>query len=1153
MPDLTVRVTRATRWVEHLFAPVLLLCGLALCSLHAEAAEGPTPLIFDAAETVQISGFQEGWHEPSTERLRFDAAHRRLLVRFPDAAERIARRLRAGHRITRVELLLRFKKTELYPKGYAQRNSFGVWKMYREVRPSWHAVAWPLRRPWTADPELAPTFNAWIRGTAYWGEPGAESKKADRFDRRFGPTNVSIFQAGDLEDPNVGEDAVGPGAKFVYHAEEQPDPEQAVIENPEDAIPAAMDVTASLTDRAFGESPGQRLRRLADCGFLLSKWETYDFRYRHSWGYPWAVSTGGRAIVIHPPRLKVTFRPGEPRQVEVPEPADIAAVAAAREKDGEVAKPPLAMPGEEEIRRRLKKAGFHRREWMNDWQWQRIQELRRYAGRMLPQTPQQYRSWVHRLLQEQPRYWAGWDNAERLLAYYRYAPTLPDYVRQHYFHDYWTAWLRPETPTGELVHPWPGAAARHGQVNALTYYRKTGDWRGNSTFYRGYTRNMGTMNFNHTATMGALLGGAIIDSEYAIQDGRYGLEHYPLRTWTWFDGSTQESIDHYYLGLTLVAQKMYADFGPDHIDRMMGRSILAKSLEELASAYHPHLRHFLASSTRTRVPQYLLAKQGGICSILHTLSRKGTLHDLDADRIPHGIQRFGRSVSPGEVQQMSMVRPWAPEWFANIVDEKPLPYHMTCSYKMWGHHSRHPLWRRTYLGEHYGLASTDMTAVEVQILGQWRRRPQTVRRVQDLGTMDVWYGINGTNLVSPKNGHRPREGMQATLQHQNKAVVVTSPRTRFLEGKKQISELKSTIAFYNYEEPQPSWRIYLDGDPVDSLPAEAKTGRRITIHDGLTYIGIVPLPATDLGNAGVLLHRPEPRTGHRDITTQAALAIQSYNLRTDDPISGDALTDKLRREMDHAYGGWVIEFGDAAEFGSFDAFRQHLRETSISTDWNADENVMHVTYESGGERLEVGVNTLFTGGKHGGSTADLFTTRTVNGRWPYLAEDVDRDTTLTRQGRAEVLEKNGARLRTEKGIMAYLQTEPRSGTYVAFNPLPDLTPFSLDVPGGVQVRTDGRVGITRVMVRPSENRVRIDHALKDEQKTGKNVAKAFFLLGLEPRPVIDFNGRRLTGADIGEITVDGRTACYVPLVEEMPPQEDLKSRLDRILSGPSGR
>ncbi len=1094
-------------------------------------------LTITESRSVQISGFRKGWDQPILDKMRFDAVHRRLLVRFPGAAESIAKQLNRGRKIEKVELLLPFKRTEVFPNGYNQRRSFGVRERYRKVRPNWHAVARAVRHPWTADEEFGPTFNAWIKDTAFWGKAGAESKEDDVFPQRFGPTRLSIFQAKEIDDPMVGSGALGTGTKYVHFADRQPGPEEAVIEDPEQVKPARMDVTASVTDSTFGETPGERLRRLADCGFLLRKWETYDFRYIDSGSYPWAASTGGRAIAIHSPKLHVTFSEGEPSAVDVSAPADIRSLAERIEGTEAAGEQPLAIPEYEEIQRRLDRHGFRRRAWMNDWQWDRLKELRRYHGRSLPQNPEQYRKWIDQLLKEQPRYWNGWDNAERLLEYYRYEPTLPHYVSKHYFHDYWTAWLQPETPTEELVHPMGKPAKSRGQTHPLKYYRKTGDWRGNASFYRyGFTQTLSTMNFNHTASMGALLGGNIIDSKHAMKDGRQGLEQFPLRTWSWKDGSTQESIDHYYFALTLVAQKMFADFGPRHIDRMMGRSILAKSVEELASAYHPHLRHFLASASRTGTPDYMLATQDGTQHVVHTLSRSGALHDLNKEDIPHGMDRFGNDVSPVEAQQMTMVRPWAPAWYANIVDEKPIPYKMTNAYTERGHYTDPPLWRRTYLGEHYGLTSTDVTKGTIQILGHWRRSDSTVKRVQQLGTMDVIYGINTSHLGNPGGGWRPKHGMQATLQHENKMVVVTSPQHRHLKDRKpeDIRKLKSTVAFYNYEEPAPGWDILIDGEPMGSLPATAEAGERITIHDGRTYIGIIPLPTKDLGGGGVVLHQPEPQTSkNTGVETQARLAIENFNYRKK---KGETVPEQ--NVMDAAYGGWIIEYGDETEYDGFDDFRRHLRNTELQTNWKDGEKVMEVTYESGEDALDVGVDTLY----RGGNTGKLFTHRTVNGAWPYLEKNMHRNTSLTRQGRVPLLEKNGAALRTEEETMGYLQTEPISGTYVGYHPLPDMSYFALQTPENVRVRPDGRVGITRVMVRPSEHLVRIDHALKEGQKNRPDRAKAMFLFGLEKKPAVERNDKPVPERELKQVTVDGEQAWVVPLQKPLPDRQTLKER-----------
>jgi hypothetical protein len=196
-------------------------------------------------------------------------------------------------------------------------------------------------------------------------------------------------------------------------------------------------------------------------------------------------------------------------------------------------------------------------------------------------------------------------------------------------------WLMPDLPTNELFHP--------QSREAFEYWKRTLDWRGRASFFRdGYNFAVSTQNFNHTAAMGALLGGALIDAPYAIADGRHCLEHMLLRFWGFLDGSTQEMLDHYYLSITFSAQKMFVDFAPTPIDRLMGRILVDRTMEMLITVYHPGLRRFVAASTRARLPS-VLVEQDGIYGALHTVSKAGVLKYLDkpASAVVHGMPVWG--------------------------------------------------------------------------------------------------------------------------------------------------------------------------------------------------------------------------------------------------------------------------------------------------------------------------------------------------------------------------------------------------------------------------------------------------------------------------------------------------------------------------------
>ena len=776
------------------------------------------------------------------------------------------------------------------------------------------------------------------------------------------------------------------------------------------------------------------------------------------------------------------------------------------------------MPSAEKLAEILDNYSIKRQPWMADWQWERVRELDKLGGGYrIPDTAEGYARWIDGMLSNPPRYWNGWDVPDRLLTYFLYHKALPSYVREYYFDTYWTAWLMPDRETSELEHP---QALELWYNNKNKYYEETGDWRGNASFYRdGYCYAMSTMNFNHTAAMGALLGGHIIGSERAMADGRHGLEQWPLRTWCWYDGSTQESIDHYYFSLTLSAQKMFATFGPTHLDRMMGRSILAKSIEELTGAYHPALRHFLASSTRTGVPNYVLATQDGLQHIMHTLSRSGALHDVDNDAVPGEMRVIGNDTPPGRIAQLTVNGPWAPKFASYMVDEKPIPYEMTNTYKQWGGHAANPLWRRTYLGHHYGLASTDLYPCCIPILGHWRRTPQQVRNIQELGTMLVRYGMNDTAFVNSASGWLFSYGVESALHHKNTMIVVTKPND-LSRREEPIKSLQASIALYNYEQPAPTWQVIAGGRRVENLPATAKAGEWIAIHDGVSYLGILPLPAMNLGrDTEVRLEPGVEQTTYDKSKSLPALVIHNFNYRSPTALGADADWKTITR----AYGGFVITLGDATEYKDFAAFQQHLSRARLQTRWDEASSTYHVSYTSKGDTLEMGCKTTYTRG----ATPGFFAYRRVNGEWPYLPAGIDRNSTLSQQGTTGRLEKNGAVLRVEQGKMAYLLTEPQSGSFVAWNPLPDPTVWSLAVPGGVTVEADGKLSIARVEVQPRENRLLIDYAVRENQKR-RYMATALLVSGFERAPAVTRNGQEL---DIPFPTVDigGKTAYAIPL------------------------
>ncbi len=1075
-------------------------------------------VVISGAEMAGISGFRAYWDTPvvvqedGATRMKdhgasgkglvadwstgkpgapvFDAIHRGLLVRFPGAAEQIAAALRAGKTVQKIEIILPFVDTECFPLDYQLPSGMSfLGDLWAREKPTWHAVAWVLRKPWAADAQRGPTFNGNVNGVSYWARFGAQDEKADRFPLQFGPAEVS-YKVTD----------------------------------------GRMDVTKLLTDPAFGKTLAERLRVLSDQGFLFKKWETYDARFNHG-GYEYGGGPGGRGIRIKAPTLAVTFAPGNTDIGPLPAAADVKAIAPA-------GKPTAVMPTPPELKKFIDRFRFKQPNDMPEWQWRRVQDLfsLMHGSGGFPDSTDAYNDWVDNYLSLPYRTFIGHHTPLSTHMYLTYKDGMPEVLREH-LRKYWEAWLMPGRPYTELQHNQWGIWTKPEN----NYYATTGDWRGNHSFYRdSYTRFMSTMNFNNNATQAALLGGAIINDPYAMDDGRFGLEHILLRLWSWDDGTTQESIDHYYLGLTLYAQKAFADLGPTELDRMMGRNMLLKTMDELASCYHPATRRFTAVSGRTGVAE-MLGINEGVNAIMHTVSKKGALHDVyNPDRL--GMPAAGHDLPPDLVARQQLIGPWMPRWMGNIVDDKPLPFELTANFKQWGAHRVSPLWKRSYLGHHYGLATLDVGCGNptVPVMAQWARAEGQADNLQETGLLLMRFGLNQTEFYdslyhgtaqSNANGSVGTQGGPVcSVQWKNKAIVFTTPNKNFKDYHRAmpaaITSLQSTIALANYQ-PKPAWEFYIDGKQVPlALPLRAKQSSRITIRDGVTYLGLIPIPATNLGRTEEILitdgGKPvDLQGGGKAAPTLCINSYNYYNATTPfDPKTADWTA------TDRAYGGFIIEMGDAKDFGSFADFQKHIAAAKLTLKWDAAQGVLNAVYKSGADTIEAGFRPEYDGSweKNVPST-QCFTYRRVNGAWPYLAPGVDRETTLSIQGTAGTLAKNGAVLRHQPGLMAYLLTEPVSGNYIFSNPLPDPQYLDMAVPGGMKIAADGRLGLAQLLVNPAANMLEVRYAVKAGQ-VGDDMATALVITGCAAAPKVMINDKAVKPV---ETTLNGTPAVVIPL------------------------
>ena len=300
------------------------------------------------------------------------------------------------------------------------------------------------------------------------------------------------------------------------------------------------------------------------------------------------------------------------------------------------------------------------------------------------------------------------------------------------------------------------------------------------------------------------------------------------------------------------------------------------------------------------------------------------------------------------------------------------------------------------------------------------------------------------------------------------------------------------------------------------------SSQRLLIRDGVTYLAILPMPASNLGRDAEIEIGPGGG-GRGDFSREdiaPALIISMFNMKRATGIPPKDL--ELDKIMTQTYGGFVLEMGDAEQHGSFEAFAEHIKKCQLTANWREREKRLDVSYRSGEDLMEAGFGTTFGQPSEmhfaidPGAQETAIPYRKLNGQWPYLPPGLERDTTWSQQGTTGRLEKNGAVLVTEPGRKAYLLADPLSGAVVGYNPLPDPQMWKLSTRDGAVFGADGKLGLLRVEYRPWAHELEIAHAPKPEQND-VDMARHFTIEGLSDAPRITLNGKSVEAARDGKI------------------------------------
>jgi hypothetical protein len=520
------------------------------------SANGPgLQAVWNPEDSLRNNGAVDGT-------LVFDAIHRSMLVRFPGFAQTVATKISQGKVVKNAYIELQQIGTELWAENYNSYqglNYIGNSWSNPDKKPNWHAQAYALRKPWQASKSEGPTFNSNINGAQYWTKYGARDTEQDRFPTQF--KQINDFAANE----NIGK----------------------------------VDITASFNDATFGTSLTKRLEAIEQNGFIVNKEEYYDLSDIGVTQYEFGTGRGMQGILVKKPKLVVEFESGTAVSVENKNYAlDMQAYKSQVANTPKAGVPTAVTPTQDEYN--VLKERFSRKfmpEGMPDWQWENIEKLRSLSSgdaKAFPQTYSAYLLWLDKQLEMQIRAWPGWTISDNLFVVANYQDAMPAPVLDHW-KLFYTSVLNPHTATRDVINPMFNEYAVKQSIE------ETGDWRSDASLFRYYSARMGTMNFNYQFSAVTLIGGALIGSKMVEEDGRHGLEKYPSYYWTWYDGTTQESIDHYYLGHSIASQKMFVDFGPTLYDRTVGKTLMAKTVEEMATLFHPRLKRFISTSGRTNL------------------------------------------------------------------------------------------------------------------------------------------------------------------------------------------------------------------------------------------------------------------------------------------------------------------------------------------------------------------------------------------------------------------------------------------------------------------------------------------------------------------------------------------------------------------------
>jgi len=197
---------------------------------------------------------------------------------------------------------------------------------------------------------------------------------------------------------------------------------------------------------------------------------------------------------------------------------------------------------------------------------------------------------------------------------------------------------------------------------------------------------------------------------------------------------------------------------------------------------------------------------------------------------------------------------------------------------------------------------------------------------------DEWTGLPG-----PWMREFAEWGRAGVLQHKNTLLYTYSGRNHGSNDVRPVaSKLHRASAGMFLFRWQPGLEgLFVNRQPITRLPVELKPGDWWFVQDGDTYVGVLPLEATHL--------RGPCKTIIEERTRQIVLYQDNYVGESIEGISDESWVK--------ARSGFIVEMGDAAEYGSFDRFRGTMLQATVTE--SSAGFIRHIRYQRPGRELEM--------------------------------------------------------------------------------------------------------------------------------------------------------------------------------------------------------